>query len=81
MEAQTNNLNERSFKEIKRRVKVREKFPTEESCIHILFALLHPQNDVWEGPPSSILEITPIDKRYPKGHPATLKNRSRNRCM
>jgi putative transposase len=47
----TTNLIERSFKEVKRRVKVMEQFPTEESCIRILFTLLQAQNQVWEGRP------------------------------
>jgi transposase-like protein len=47
----TINLIERSFKEVKRRVKVMEQFPTEESCIRILFTLLQAQNEVWEGRP------------------------------
>ncbi len=47
----TTNLIERSFKEVKRRVKVMEQFPTEESCIRILFTLLQAQNEVWEGRP------------------------------
>lgn len=47
----TTNLIERSFKEVKRRVKVMEQFPTEESCIRILFTLLQAQNEVWEERP------------------------------
>jgi putative transposase len=47
----TTNLIERSFKEVKRRVRVMEQFPTEESCIRILFTLLQAQNEVWEGRP------------------------------
>jgi putative transposase len=47
----TTNLIERSFKEVKRRVKVMEQFPTEESCIRILFTLLQAQNKVWEDRP------------------------------
>jgi transposase-like protein len=47
----TTNLIERSFKEVKRRVKIMEQFPTEESCIRILFTLLQAQNQVWEGLP------------------------------
>jgi len=47
----TTNLIERSFKEVKRRVKVMEQFPTEESCIRILFTLLQAQNENWEGSP------------------------------
>ena len=49
----TTNLIERSFKEVKRRVKVMEQFPTEESCIRILFTLLQAQNEVWEDRPIS----------------------------
>ena len=45
----TTNIIERSFKEVKRRVKVMETFPTEESCIRILFSLLRLQNENWEG--------------------------------
>ncbi len=45
----TTNIIERSFKEVKRRVKVMEQFPTEESCIRILFTLLQAQNETWEG--------------------------------
>jgi putative transposase len=47
----TSNFIERSFKEVKRRVKVMEPYPTEESCIRILFTLLQVQNEVWEGRP------------------------------
>jgi putative transposase len=47
----TTNIIERSFKEVKRRVKVMEQFPTEESCIRILFTLLQAQNEIWEGRP------------------------------
>ncbi|MBW2000233.1 MAG: transposase [Deltaproteobacteria bacterium] len=55
----TTNIIERSFKEVKRRVKVMEQFPTEESCqpvhctqtgIRILFTLLRAQTgDPSEG--------------------------------
>jgi len=47
----TTNIIERGFKEVKRRVKVMETFPTEESCIRILFSLLRLQNEIWEGKP------------------------------
>ena len=47
----TTNIIERSFKEVKRRVKVMEQFPSEESCIRILFTLLRAQNEIWEGKP------------------------------
>ncbi|MBW2302066.1 MAG: transposase [Deltaproteobacteria bacterium] len=47
----TTNIIERSFKEVKRRVKVMEQFPTEESCIRILFTLLQAQNEIWEDKP------------------------------
>ena len=47
----TTNIIERGFKEVKRRVKVMETFPTEESCIRILYSLLRLQNEIWEGKP------------------------------
>lgn len=47
----TTNLIERSFKELKRRTKVMEQFPTEESCIRILYTLLQTQNETWEARP------------------------------
>lgn len=47
----TTNIIERSFKEVKRRVKVMEQFPTEESCIRILFTLFQAQNETWEDRP------------------------------
>ncbi|MEX2702328.1 MAG: transposase [Candidatus Baldrarchaeota archaeon] len=47
----TTNIVERGFKEVKRRVKVMETFPTEESCIRILYSLLRLQNEIWEGKP------------------------------
>lgn len=47
----TTNMIERAFKEVKRRVKVMEQFPTEESCIRILFTLLRDQNENWEDRP------------------------------
>jgi putative transposase len=47
----TTNVIERSFKEVKRRVKVMEEFATEESCIRLLFTLLQAQNETWEGTP------------------------------
>ena len=53
----TTNLIERSFKEVKRRVKVMEQFPNEESCIRILFTLLQAQNETWEGRPIKNFQI------------------------
>jgi len=47
----TTNIIERSFKEVKRRVKVMETFRTFESCIRILYSLLRLQNENWEGKP------------------------------
>jgi len=47
----TRNIIERGFKEVKRRVKVMETFPIEESCIRILYSLLRLQNEIWEGKP------------------------------
>ncbi len=40
-----------------------EQFPTEESCLRILFTLL--KRKTRSVTLSDILEITPIDKRYP----------------
>ena len=48
-QVRTTNIIERGFKEVKRRVKVMETFPTEESCIRILYSLLRVQNENWEG--------------------------------
>ncbi|HDM77588.1 MAG TPA: hypothetical protein ENG51_14125, partial [Deltaproteobacteria bacterium] len=65
----TTNIIERSFKEVKRRVKVMEQFPTEESClpvwgtqtgIRILFTLLRAQNEIWEGSSAISLAGKPI---------------------
>jgi putative transposase len=55
----TSNIIERSFKEVKRRVKVMEQFPTEESCIRILFTLLQAQNETWEDRPIKGFGIYP----------------------
>jgi len=48
-QVRTTNIIERGFKEVKRRVKGMETFPTEESCIRILYSLLRLQNENWEG--------------------------------
>lgn len=45
----TTNIIERGFKEVKRRIKVMETFPTEESCIRIVFSLLKLQNENLEA--------------------------------
>lgn len=47
----TTNLIEGSSKGPEGRVKVMEQFPTEESCLGILFTLLQLQNETWEGLP------------------------------
>ena len=61
----TTNLIERSFKEVKRRVKVMEQFPTEESCIRILSPCFKHKTRHGKVVLSGILGITPVDKRYP----------------
>lgn len=47
----TTNLIERCFKEFRRRINCMETFPTEESCVRIMFTLARLQNDNWEGKP------------------------------
>jgi len=53
----TSNIIERSFNEGQRPVKVMEQFPTEESCIRILFTLFQAQNETWEDRPIKSLGI------------------------
>lgn len=45
------NVIERAFKEFRRRIKVMETFPTEESCCRIMFALARMLNDGWKHKP------------------------------
>jgi putative transposase len=47
------NVIERTFKEFRRRVKIMETFPTEESCQRIMFALAKMLNDTWMTKPIS----------------------------
>jgi len=49
----TTNIIERCFKEFRRRINSMETFPTEESCVRIMFTLARLQNDNWEGKPFS----------------------------
>ena len=47
------NVIERAFKEFRRRVKIMETFPTEESCQRIMFALAKMLNESWMTKPIS----------------------------
>jgi len=47
------NVIERAFKEFRRRVKIMETFPTEESCARIMFALAKMLNEGWMTKPIS----------------------------
>jgi transposase-like protein len=47
------NVIERAFKEFRRRVKIMETFPTEESCQRIMFALAKMLNEGWMTKPIS----------------------------
>jgi putative transposase len=47
----TTNLIERAFREFRRRIKVMDTFPTEESCIRIMFSLVQLINEGWEDKP------------------------------
>lgn len=47
------NVIERAFKEFRRRVKIMETFPTEESCHRIMFALAKMLNESWMTKPIS----------------------------
>ena len=49
----TTNVIERAFKEFRRRVKIMETFPTEESCQRIMFALAKMLNESWMTKPIS----------------------------
>jgi|GEM_PF-3143309 len=42
-----------------------ETFPSEESCIRILYSLLKLQNENWEGKPLQISKFTPLRGQYP----------------
>ena len=45
------NVIERSFKEFRRRIKIMETFPNEQSCLRIMFALAKLLNENWEYQP------------------------------
>jgi len=47
----TTNIIERVFREFRRRTKVMDTFPTEESCIRIMFSLIQMINDDWKSKP------------------------------
>jgi putative transposase len=47
----TTNIIERVFREFRRRTKVMDAFPTEESCIRIMFSLVQMINDDWKTKP------------------------------
>jgi len=47
----TTNLIERVFREFRRRIRAMDTFPTEESCIRIMFSLVQLVNESWEGKP------------------------------
>jgi len=47
----TTNIIERVFREFRRRTKVMDTFPTEESCIRIMFSLIQIINDDWKTKP------------------------------
>ena len=45
------NVIERAFKEFRRRLKVMETFPNEQSCLRIMFSLAKMLNENWEYKP------------------------------
>jgi len=47
----TTNIIERAFREFRRRVRVMDSFPTEESCVRIMFALAKLLNEDWKHKP------------------------------
>ncbi len=47
----TTNVIERVFREFRRRTKVMDTFPTEESCIRIMFSLIQIVNEDWKTRP------------------------------
>ncbi|OQX54949.1 MAG: hypothetical protein B5M53_05010 [Candidatus Cloacimonas sp. 4484_209] len=61
-QVRTTNIIEQGFKEVKRRVKVMETFPSEGSCIRILYSLLRLQNENWEGKPIANFQIYHTNK-------------------
>jgi len=47
----TTNIIERVFREFRRRIKVMDTFPTEESCIRIMFSFIQMINEDWKSKP------------------------------
>jgi len=47
----TTNVIERAFKEFRRRIKIMETFPNEQSCLRIMFSLAKLLNENWEYKP------------------------------
>ena len=47
----TTNIIERVFREFRRRIKVMDTFPTEESCIRIIFSPVQMINEDWKNKP------------------------------
>lgn len=47
----TTNVIERVFREFRRRIRVMDSFPTEDSCVRILFGLVKMLNESWEYKP------------------------------
>jgi putative transposase len=47
----TTNIIERAFREFRRRTKIMDTFPTEESCIRIMFSLAQMINEDWKTKP------------------------------
>jgi len=47
----TTNIIERAFREFRRRIRFMDSFPTEESCIRIMFALAKLLDDDWKHKP------------------------------
>ena len=47
----TTNIIERVFREFRRRIKAMDTFPTEESCIRIMFSLVQMINEDWKSKP------------------------------
>jgi len=47
----TTNIIERAFREFRRRIRAMDSFPTEESCLRIMFALAKLLNEEWKHKP------------------------------
>ena len=68
----TTNIIERGFKEVKRRVKVMETFPTEESCIRIFIVYLGCKMKIGRVSLSGIFKFTHMWRHY---HENTIKSK------